>query len=71
MPAHIYIQVGRYHDAVVANQRAIAADQDYITQCHAQGIYPLEGKTREAFSVQERFEQAWKYADVKLIASRF
>ncbi|WP_414584345.1 tetratricopeptide repeat protein [Scytonema sp. PCC 10023] len=41
MPAHIYIRVGRYHDAVVANQRAIAVDQDYITQCHAQGIYPL------------------------------
>ncbi|ARV57745.1 hypothetical protein BZZ01_03020 [Nostocales cyanobacterium HT-58-2] len=41
MPGHIYIRVGRYHDAVVANQRAIAVDQDYITQCHAQGIYPL------------------------------
>ncbi|MGH8001281.1 MAG: tetratricopeptide repeat protein [Brasilonema sp.] len=41
MPAHIYIRVGRYHDAVVANQRAIASDKDYITQCHAQGIYPL------------------------------
>jgi tetratricopeptide (TPR) repeat protein len=41
MPAHIYIRVGRYHDAVVANQRAVAADQDYITQCHTQGLYPL------------------------------
>lgn len=41
MPAHIYIRVGRYHDAVVANQKAIAADRDYITQCHAQGLYPL------------------------------
>ena len=41
MPSHIYIRVGRYHDAVVANQKAIAADNDYITQCHAQGLYPL------------------------------
>ncbi len=41
MPSHIYIRVGRYHDAVLANQRAIEADQDYVTQCHAQGIYPL------------------------------
>lgn len=41
MPSHIYIRVGRYHDAVVANQRAVAADNDYLTQCHAQGIYPL------------------------------
>ncbi|MGJ3244639.1 MAG: tetratricopeptide repeat protein [Elainellaceae cyanobacterium] len=40
MPSHIYIRVGRYHDAVVANQVAAAADQEYVTQCHAQGIYP-------------------------------
>lgn len=41
MPSHIYIRVGRYHDAVVANQKAIAADRDYITQCHDRGLYPL------------------------------
>jgi hypothetical protein len=41
MPSHIYIRVGRYRDAAIANQKAIAADQDYITQCYAQGIYPL------------------------------
>ena len=41
MPSHIYIRVGRYHDAAVANQKAIAVDNNYITQCHAQGIYPL------------------------------
>jgi tetratricopeptide (TPR) repeat protein len=40
MPAHIYIRVGRYSDATDANIRAIAADEDYITQCRAQGIYP-------------------------------
>jgi tetratricopeptide (TPR) repeat protein len=41
MPSHIYIRIGRYHDASVANERAIQSDQSYITQCHAQGIYPL------------------------------
>jgi tetratricopeptide (TPR) repeat protein len=41
MPAHIYIRVGRYAEASEANVRAIAADEDYITQCRAQGIYPL------------------------------
>jgi tetratricopeptide (TPR) repeat protein len=41
MPAHVYIRVGRYADASEANVRAIAADEDYITQCRAQGIYPL------------------------------
>ena len=41
MPSHIYIRVGRYHDAIVSNQRATEADQDYVTQCYAQGLYPL------------------------------
>jgi len=41
MPAHVYMRVGRYGDASDANVRAIAADEDYITQCRAQGIYPL------------------------------
>jgi tetratricopeptide (TPR) repeat protein len=41
MPAHIYQRVGRYADAIKSNQMAIAADEDYITQCRAQGLYPL------------------------------
>jgi len=41
MPAHIYMRVGRYVEAVKANQLAVAADEDYIAQCRAQGMYPL------------------------------
>lgn len=41
MPAHIYIRVGRYHDAVVANLEASAADKGYIEACRVQGFYPL------------------------------
>jgi tetratricopeptide (TPR) repeat protein len=41
MPSHIYIQVGRYHDAVIANQRAIAADQDYVTQSEPTEFYRM------------------------------
>ena len=41
MPAHIFIRVGRYREANEANESAAAADQSYITQCHAQGLYPL------------------------------
>jgi tetratricopeptide (TPR) repeat protein len=41
MPAHIYQRVGRYADASAANERAIFADEDYIAQCQAQGIYPI------------------------------
>jgi len=41
MPAHVYIRVGRYADAAEANVRAIAADEDYLAQCQAQGLYPV------------------------------
>ena len=41
MPSHIWIRLGRYHDAVAANQRAVAADEAYITSCRRQGLYPL------------------------------
>ena len=40
MPSHIYLRVGRYHDASVVNEEAAAADEAYITQCRSQGFYP-------------------------------
>lgn len=64
MPAHIYLRVGRYHDASVANERAAKADRDYLARCRAQGFYAgsyyphnlhflwwaqvFEGRSREA-----------------------
>jgi tetratricopeptide (TPR) repeat protein len=41
MPAHIYHRVGRHLDVVKSNRLAVAADEDYISQCRAQGMYPL------------------------------
>ena len=41
MPAHIYMRVGRHGDVVRSNQAAARADEDFIAQCRAQGIYPL------------------------------
>ena len=43
MPAHIYARVGRWHDAVIANERAIEADDAYLALCrgNTQGVYPL------------------------------
>jgi len=42
MPAHIYARVGRYPDAVIANQKAIKADDAYLAACRpGPGVYPL------------------------------
>lgn len=40
MPSHIYMRVGQYHDATLANQRAVQADRSYLRQCRVQGFYP-------------------------------
>lgn len=41
MPGHIYIRVGRYQDAVIANQQAAAADAFYAHQHDPEGLYPM------------------------------
>ena len=41
MPSHIYMRVGRYSDSYAANRLAAVADENYITQCRSQNIYPL------------------------------
>jgi tetratricopeptide (TPR) repeat protein len=40
MPAHIYIRVGRWDDAISQNQHAVHADEDYIADRGAMGLYP-------------------------------
>jgi tetratricopeptide (TPR) repeat protein len=41
MPGHIYIRMGRYADAVVANQKAIAADLRYVERTGRHGFYDM------------------------------
>jgi len=41
MPSHVYIRTGDYHAGTLANERAVQADNEYVTQCRQQGIYPL------------------------------
>jgi tetratricopeptide (TPR) repeat protein len=41
MPSHIYMRVGRYADSYNANMKAAEADENYISSCRAQGMYPV------------------------------
>jgi tetratricopeptide (TPR) repeat protein len=41
MPSHTYIRVGMYHEGTLVNEKAALADSLYITNCRAQGLYPL------------------------------
>ena len=39
MPAHIYIRIGWYRDALVANQRAVQVDEEYLHDSHVESLY--------------------------------
>jgi len=41
MPAHIYIRVGRYAEAIESNVHAVHTDETYIEDQRPQGVYPL------------------------------
>ncbi len=41
MPAHIYIRVGRWADAIAANEHAVHTDESYIADARPQSVYPM------------------------------
>ena len=41
MPAHIYLRVGRYEDAIRANEHAVHADESYIADQRAESFYTI------------------------------
>jgi tetratricopeptide (TPR) repeat protein len=41
MPAHVYIRVGRYADAIERNVHALHADEPHIAEMPADGVYRL------------------------------
>src|SRR5687767_14198000 len=41
MPAHIYLRVGRYEDAIRANEHAVHADETYIRDQRAESFYTI------------------------------
>ena len=41
MPAHVYIRVGRYADAIKRNVHALHADEPHIAEMPADGVYRL------------------------------
>jgi tetratricopeptide (TPR) repeat protein len=40
MPSHTYFRLGRYRDSLAVNVAAVKADEAYLAEAHAQGIYP-------------------------------
>jgi tetratricopeptide (TPR) repeat protein len=68
MPSHIYLQVGDFHQSVMANLKAVAADYEYIRQYGKGGIYPIHYLSHNLFflcrsyAMEGNFEGAMKAA---------
>jgi tetratricopeptide (TPR) repeat protein len=41
MPAHIYVNTGRYEDAAKANENAIKVDETFFAKTREAGVYPV------------------------------
>lgn len=69
MPGHIYMRVGDFEGAAVANEIAAEADRAYIERTKASGVYPLMYYNHNlhflssARSMQGRFSDALKAAN--------
>jgi tetratricopeptide (TPR) repeat protein len=42
MPSHIYLRLGRYHDAVLANRAAVESDRGYLAAVNANPTYAAD-----------------------------
>ncbi|MCC6281067.1 MAG: tetratricopeptide repeat protein [Saprospiraceae bacterium] len=73
MPSHTYINTGHYHEGVLANERAVQIDSQYIKACQVAGVYPfgyyphnwhfltacaaLEGRSKKALEASQFLAQ--------------
>ncbi|MGK7921881.1 MAG: tetratricopeptide repeat protein, partial [Trichodesmium sp.] len=39
MPSHLYLRIGRYHDAATTNENAIKADENFLATSQRKGLY--------------------------------
>jgi tetratricopeptide (TPR) repeat protein len=73
MPSHIFLRVGRYHDASEWNEDAIDVDETYLRRTNPAGVYPggyyphnvhfywfattMEGRSRDAIKAAKKLAQ--------------
>src|SRR5262249_14334318 len=68
MPGHIFLQTGDFDLAARTNERAAAADKEYVTRTGATGIYPFMYWTLNLHFVSYARAQEGRYDDAKRAA---
>jgi len=68
MPSHIYILVGDYHKAALANEEAVAADREYIREYGIEGIYPVHYLTHNLYFLSRAYAMGGCFSSAKRAA---
>lgn len=68
MPSHIYLLLGDYRKAVLANQQAIAADKAYIYRYGLDGIYPVHYLSHNLYFLSRAYAMEGNYLGAKQAA---
>ncbi|MDE5076078.1 MAG: tetratricopeptide repeat protein [Trichodesmium sp. St5_bin2_1] len=83
MPSHLYLRIGRYHDAASANQNAIKADEKFLATSQQKGLYSalyyphnihffwsaasMEGRSEDAINAARKLVDKVSLQEVKQI----
>lgn len=65
MPAHIYLLLGDYRRAALANEEAIAADREYVRKYGLTGIYPVHYLTHNLYFLSRAYSMAGRFSEAK------
>ena len=83
MPSHLYLRIGRYHDAARVNQKAIKADEKFLATSQEKGLYSaiyyphnihifwsaasMEGRSEDAINAARKLVDKVSQEEVKQI----
>ena len=70
MPSHIYMRVGKYEEASIANVKAAEADRAYIAKQGADGVYPMMYYSHNLDFLAAARAMEGRYADAKKAADQ-
>jgi tetratricopeptide (TPR) repeat protein len=70
MPAHIYIRVGDYEAAALANEKAALVDRKYIHKFDIQGIYPMMYYSHNLHFLAVAHAMQGRYKDARAAAEQ-
>ncbi|NEQ77867.1 MAG: hypothetical protein F6K23_35535 [Okeania sp. SIO2C9] len=81
MPSHLYLRIGRYHDAASSNQNAIKADEKFLATSQQKGLYSalyyphnihffwsaasMEGRSQDAINAARKLVDKVSLLEVK------